>query len=245
MIEAMASSAHPGPRLTDQLVDSLIERLRGGEWEPGDRLPPEHQLADHYGVSRPTVRTALRQLESLGLTSTRHGSGTFATRATSSIRADLRRLDSLSATVASYGMEPKMSFRSRVVRGATVAECERLGVDQGSQVFSAERALEADDVVVAFSYDVIDRALLGEGFSAETVDGSLFSLLAAHGVNVVSAITEVHAVADSSVGWGRRPRRGVYLLLSQVHYDRSDRPAMFSNTYFIEGRFTFSLARMR
>lgn len=241
----MATPAHSGRRLTDRVVASLSDRLRQGEWEPGERLPPENQLAAHYGVSRATVRTALRHLESLGFTSTRHGLGTFATRVTSEIRADLRFLDSLSDTVASYGMEPGMSFRSRVLRPATPDEAGRLELEPDGEVFATERALTADGVVVAFSYDAIDRRLLGDGFDPAKVDGSLFALLAAQGVDVGSAITEIHSVADPDIGWGRRPRSRVYLLLSQVHYDRLDRPVMSSNTYFVEGRFTFSLVRVR
>jgi GntR family transcriptional regulator len=230
---------------SEWLTDSLRDRLRGGEWVPGQRLPSEHQLAAEYGVSRATVRSALGQLESLGLTSTRHGAGTFATAANSAIRADLRRLDSLSATIAGCGYEPSMRYRSRTVRQATDLEAGRLDIPAAAEVFATERALAADGAVVAFSYDAIPRAVLRDGFQAAGIEGSLFALLAAHGLVAASAVTDLHAERGREIGWGRRPADPLYLLLDQVHYLADNRPVMYSRTYFIEGRFQFSLVRTR
>jgi DNA-binding FadR family transcriptional regulator len=51
--------------------------IRGGHFAVGERLPSERQLATRFGISRPTIRVALSQLESRGLVVTRSGSGTF------------------------------------------------------------------------------------------------------------------------------------------------------------------------
>jgi GntR family transcriptional repressor for pyruvate dehydrogenase complex len=59
-----------------QHVRGLIER---GELRPGDRLPPERELAVQLGVSRPSVRAGLRSLAAIGILQTRHGAGTFIT----------------------------------------------------------------------------------------------------------------------------------------------------------------------
>jgi GntR family transcriptional repressor for pyruvate dehydrogenase complex len=59
-----------------QHVRALIER---GELKPGDRLPPERELAVQLGVSRPSVRAGLRSLAAIGVLQTRHGAGTFIT----------------------------------------------------------------------------------------------------------------------------------------------------------------------
>ena len=57
-------------------VATLIER---GQLRPGDRLPPERELAQELGVSRPTVRAGLHALSAMGVTESRQGSGTFIT----------------------------------------------------------------------------------------------------------------------------------------------------------------------
>jgi len=55
-------------------VRGLIERK---QLRPGDRLPPERDLASRIGVSRPTVRMGLHALAAMGCVESRHGSGTF------------------------------------------------------------------------------------------------------------------------------------------------------------------------
>ena len=54
-------------------------RIIGGELLHGERLPPERAFADQFGVSRGTVRDALRRLEEGGFVEKRPGSGTYVT----------------------------------------------------------------------------------------------------------------------------------------------------------------------
>jgi DNA-binding FadR family transcriptional regulator len=55
----------------------LARRISEGEYEIGTRLPPERELAQRYGVSRPTMREAIIALEVDGLVETRQGSGIY------------------------------------------------------------------------------------------------------------------------------------------------------------------------
>jgi len=55
----------------------IAEHLRRGELRPGDRLPSEQQLMDHYGTARMTVREALGVLKGEGLVVAEHGRGVF------------------------------------------------------------------------------------------------------------------------------------------------------------------------
>jgi DNA-binding FadR family transcriptional regulator len=63
--------------LVEQAIAALRARIEGGDWEIGERLPPEQQLAMQLGVGRSTVREAVRSLASMGLVQSRHGSGTY------------------------------------------------------------------------------------------------------------------------------------------------------------------------
>ena len=60
-----------------QLSDILIREIAGGQYPVGSRLPTELELCDQHGISRHTVREALRRLKELGLVSRRQGSGTI------------------------------------------------------------------------------------------------------------------------------------------------------------------------
>jgi GntR family transcriptional repressor for pyruvate dehydrogenase complex len=62
---------------TERVVDHLRRLIDSGKLRPGDRLAPERELATQLGVSRPSVRTALRALAAMRVIESRHGSGTF------------------------------------------------------------------------------------------------------------------------------------------------------------------------
>lgn len=70
-----------GGRISLQIVQQIQDAIRSSRLRPGDRLPPERDLAERFGVSRVTVRDALRSLEVLGLIRIRVGAagGAFVT----------------------------------------------------------------------------------------------------------------------------------------------------------------------
>lgn len=64
-----------------QIVQQLREIIEGGHIQPGDKLPSERVLCEQLGVSRASLREALRSLELLGLIQSRHGGGNYLTEA--------------------------------------------------------------------------------------------------------------------------------------------------------------------
>src|SRR5688572_16587801 len=66
-------------RLYRQIADQFAKLIEGGEFKPGQRLPPERNLAQQLGVSRPSVREALIALEVEGYIEVRVGSGVYVT----------------------------------------------------------------------------------------------------------------------------------------------------------------------
>ncbi|BDG60182.1 FadR/GntR family transcriptional regulator [Caldinitratiruptor microaerophilus] len=64
------------------IVDRIRQSIESGSLRPGDRLPPERDMARQLGVSRLSVREAIKVLEAMGLVEVRPGDGTFVRRAT-------------------------------------------------------------------------------------------------------------------------------------------------------------------
>jgi GntR family transcriptional repressor for pyruvate dehydrogenase complex len=60
-----------------QVVARILELIRTGSLRAGDRLPPERELIEIFGISRPSLREALRALSTLGVVESRHGGGAF------------------------------------------------------------------------------------------------------------------------------------------------------------------------
>ncbi|WP_338085384.1 FadR/GntR family transcriptional regulator [Gulosibacter hominis] len=67
------------PPLTARIREEIIRRIETNHLEPGDRIPAERQLAESLGVSRPSVREAIRSLASEGRVRVEHGRGVFVT----------------------------------------------------------------------------------------------------------------------------------------------------------------------
>src|SRR6185295_2278878 len=79
--------------LVDVAEDALRRWLATGRHRSGERLPPEQELSGQLGISRGTLRTALRRLEESGEIVRRQGSGTFVGQASSwSLDEGLERL---------------------------------------------------------------------------------------------------------------------------------------------------------
>lgn len=72
----------PYHRRFDEVAAVILARIRSGELQPGDRLPPERKLVEEFGVSRTVVREALRSLAAQGLIDSHVGRGTFVRKPT-------------------------------------------------------------------------------------------------------------------------------------------------------------------
>lgn len=68
--------------VSEAIVDRIRDSITRGELRPGDRLPPERDLAAQLGVSRMAVREAIKVLSAMGLVEVRQGDGTFIRRVT-------------------------------------------------------------------------------------------------------------------------------------------------------------------
>ena len=79
---ARASSEPDKPRrrrvkLVDEIIETLRQEIATRKLPHGERLPSEKDLSERFGVSQPTVREAIRALETLGLVEVLHGNGSF------------------------------------------------------------------------------------------------------------------------------------------------------------------------
>lgn len=68
--------------LTDQAIVRIKEMILAGELKPGDRLPPEKELSEHLGLSRSSLREAVKALEIIHVLDVRRGDGTYVTSLT-------------------------------------------------------------------------------------------------------------------------------------------------------------------
>ena len=108
-------------RIAEEIADRIRRLLLDGTLPQGRPLPSERDLAERFGVSRGSIRDALRMLETIGLLDTRHGQGTYPTE------LDVARLVAPLASVLTYRrdlqtelMDVRRMFEPAVARVAAV-----------------------------------------------------------------------------------------------------------------------------
>ena len=232
--------------LPQQLADALRARMKAKEWEAGQRLPTEAELVSRYGISRATVRQAIKDLEGQGLVVVQRGRGTYMAEH-NGIHAGMQELASISATIADMGLKPSMRYRRRTVRAASTSELEQFDLPPGAEVLDIQRKILADGQTVAFSYDILPRWAFPPDFRPSQLRGSVFGFLADHGgPRPARALAEVHAVRSDSIGWDdETDGHQLYVLLDQMQADDQGRRFMHSRSFFLEGRFNFTVVRLR
>lgn len=230
--------------LSDQVRDHLRKRILSHEWEAGAKIPGEFELADQYKVARVTIRTALRSLETQGLIDIRHGSGAYIADFGDTVRAGLQELRSITQTIREMGYRAGMITRLSEVRKPTNREMVDLQIGKDNEVLYIERALTADDEVMAFSYDTFNISGIPKTIINKISTGSAFAALQTIQKHPVRARAEIHAINSTDIGWGRnRPKSGLYLQLRQIHFLRDGKPVVIGDTYFVEGKFQFIIHR--
>ena len=130
----------PGRRqlLSDQLYGQILDQIVSGRLNEGDRLPPEKEICEMFGVSRPVVRDALLQLGADGLVQARQGSGTYVLRRP----ADRLKSFANSAELAVFlrCLEVRMPLEAAAARLAA----DRRTADQLAQIQRAHDRLRQD-----------------------------------------------------------------------------------------------------
>ena len=120
-----------------QLKQLLAERIKSGEWQPGTMLPTEEQLQEQYGLSRTTVRQAMKEMEFEGKITRHRGRGTFVSKPKISHSPDPRF--NLTAYLTQQGMQPGWRVIAAEWVPAKAGEAERLAIDVGVELFRLRR----------------------------------------------------------------------------------------------------------
>src|SRR5215210_7510891 len=140
--------------LPDQIAARLIGLITERRLRPGDRLPPERELAATMGVSRSSLREALRALAMLGVTEMRHGDGTYLT---SLEPGALMRPVGLVLALSESGVQELFEARKLVEPGLAALAAERIGDEAAAALTRCARdSKKALDDAEAFMWNDIE-----------------------------------------------------------------------------------------
>lgn len=231
-----------------QLRDDLRARI-AESMEPGDQIPTEHELAAQYGVSRATVREALKLLEQDHVVDVRHGRGRFVSPA-SGLLVDrpITVFESLTEMLRGLGYEPRNRVVSAEVGSPTDQEREALGLAADASIVRLVRLYEQDGAALIVSVNTFDAGLLG-GVPLERVDfaGSLDRWLADRGRQPQSSAAQIRAerVPDGIADLPEVDTELPWLSITERCIDATGRSVLFARDFHRGDIFTFHVLRRR
>jgi GntR family transcriptional regulator len=229
----------PFQRLQADLA-ALIQRTPAGS-----RLISEPELAKQLGVSRATLREAMRTFETQGLIRRRQGAGTFVVGKVPIMDAGLEVLESLETMAQRMNLAISVSDLNVERIDADQEHADELGVKIGTCVTRVRRVMRADTRPVAYLIDTLPEDVLKAEDLPHDFDGSVLDFMLERGDDLrISRAAISAANATAEVAKALEIQRGDVLLrfISQI-YSSDGKLLDYTFSYFIPGYFNFHVVR--
>lgn len=236
----IARDARPLYTRAEEALGQWIDSLNSG-----DRLPTEPELAKSLGISRATLREAMRLFEERGRLMRKAGVGTFVLATPPVIESGLEVLESIETLAKRLNLKTRMMDFAAQERLANEKDQAALGVTASASVKEISRVIFAADSPIAYLQDVLPENLV-TARELQDFSGSVLDLLLARKDPVLShsrtAITSESA--DNVLARHLNVQRGTPLLhFEAVLFAPDGRAIDYSHSYFAPGYFKFHVVR--
>lgn len=225
-----------------------VDYLLSGKVTPGALLPPEKELCERYGVSRPTVRSAIKSLHDHGVISVRNGVGAVVLPRGAEIP---HRLDSL-ASIDTFALESGHTIETAQLAWETTtadSECSRkLRIPAGDEVVLGKRLKVVDGAPAAWIIDAMPSAIVDVEDVVRRFEGSVLdALMDNEGWSVDYADSEIQpAFCDAELSRTlKKPVGSLLLFMDTTVMDTRARPLVWGRVWLDPSKFRFSFRRRR
>ena len=223
-----------------QLKEIMRERIRSGEWKPGELIPSERELSEKYGISRMTARQAITELVNEGLFYREQGKGTFVSQ--HKITQQLIHLTGFTEDIRARGQRPGTKVLSATMHPADEETAEKLRINAGTPIFRLQRLRLADDEPLAIELSQISFKGC-EGLLEEDLEhNSLYRLLESkYGIALMEADQELEAGLTGSEEAHllkisvARP----VLFTRRITYTDRNQPIEYAKAVYCGNKYTF------
>ena len=211
----------------------------------GQRLVSEPELAKQMGVSRATLREAMRTFETQGVIRRRQGSGTYVVGKIRAIDAGLEKLEIIETMARRMNLEISVSDLHIEQLDADSESAVDLGVPEGTRLTRVRRVIRADHRPAAYLVDILPYSVLAQEDLPEEFSGSVLDFLLARGdrlgnsravIGATNAPAEVARLLEIQ-------RDDVLLKFESQLFDLKGRVVDYSVSYFLPGYFRFHVNR--
>ena len=235
--------------LAQQTRDAIVEALHAEGLTVGARLPNEFVLAGRLGVSRSTIREAMKLLEQEGVVEVRPGKGRFVSVATElEPERPITHFESITKMMRALGHEMSTVVVSATHRRATEPECEALGISASADVIETRRLRDCGGKTCIYSVNIIDASALDRDVTDIDWRGSVVDLLDRCGQVIIASSAHIQAVdrpGPEDELADRTLPDGPWLFVSERCVTRDGRCVLAARDYHLGEMFTFSVMRRR
>ena len=232
--------------IVSQLRDALLELIKERDMQMGEKLPSEERLTEHFGVSRPALREALKVLEQDGIIRTEHGRGRFLMAgAALHIDRPITTFESVTEMVGGFGYETTTRLLSVKTLDADAEIAAGLHCAEGTPVLRIERVRSEGKRPILYSLDFIRVDTVGPGHAGIDWEGSVVQTLRRRGMAPVASTANVSATTlpQEVQENGSLFDFGPVLLVTETCFTAEGVPVLFAKDYHHGKYFTFSFAR--
>lgn len=173
------------PKISDIIMQQLESMILEGSFIPGQKLPPERELATRFEVSRPSLREAIQKLIARGILFSRHGGGTYVADNIGSSFAD--PLQDLLCAHDEF-LYDQLEFRD--------------ALEGLSSYYAATRGTEADKAKLTQCFNALVEANQAQNFALEAKLDTDFHMIiaeAAHNIVLLHTLRSLYAVLTKSI----------------------------------------------
>ncbi|MEQ6375386.1 GntR family transcriptional regulator [Bacillaceae bacterium S4-13-56] len=228
-----------------QVIDQIKKDIEEGVYKEGEKLPSEFHLSKMLGISRATLREALRVLDEENVVTRRHGVGTFV-NSRPMFSSGIEELYSVTNMIERIGMVAGSRYLSAEVVTANDEDKKRFHPLEFDEVSVVERVRTADATPVVYCIDRFPAHLVSIHDIHKS--DSFFKVIEEEAHKRISyAVTYIepigfHETISPILNCGvDQP----LLLLKQLHFTEEDEPILYSSNYFRADKFSFHVLRKR
>jgi GntR family transcriptional regulator len=232
----------------DQVRQDVISLIADQSLEAGDRLESESALAQRFGVSRSTIREALKRLEQEGLLTAIQGHGRFIS-STGSLRVErpMTRYESIDEMLTALGYKPTCAVVSVEEGGSNTLESNALRVSEGTPVIRLVRIRYGDDEPLVVNLNTVLHDALPGPPQYRDWSSSLTAALEGHGHKINSSIARITAAQLPSDLETRYSLTGLgpWLLVQETCVTLSGLRVLYAEDYHRGDATAFNVLRQR
>ena len=211
-------------------------------YKVGDRIPAERQLAVKFGVSRMTLRQAIKTLEEEGMLERRLGSGTYV--ASQKVQEKMSGIMSFTEITQANGQIPSSKLISYQIGKPSLSEKERLNLNPDSEVLRMERIRFADETPICYEVVTIPYHLV-ENLSKDDISTHLYETLNKNGYRIGRVTEHISAaVANENDARLLNAKKGEALITRrQVTELSNGQPFEYTRARYVAERFEFTFSK--